>query len=236
MDQPISIAIETSSRRGSVALGAGKNLLRVVDFQADQRHATQLILRLDELLTGQNLRPKDIQEVYISIGPGSFTGLRVGITVARTLAQAISTLRCLAVPTANVVAQNAANLDFENLAVLMDAKNQVLYVSCFRRVGGRIVPSRTPELMELSKLADFLPKPCVIAGEAMLYYNVSGAGITAAPAELYYPTADSLWRVGSQLSEHKEVTEINAIRPLYLRKPEAVRLWENRHKSQCGCR
>jgi tRNA threonylcarbamoyladenosine biosynthesis protein TsaB len=230
MDQPISIAIETSSRRGSVALGAGKDIIKVVDFQADQRHATQLIIRLEELLAAQGLRPKDIQEVYVSIGPGSFTGLRVGITVARSLAQAINTVRCVAVPTANVVAQNAANLDFENLAVLMDAKDQVLYVSCFRRAEGRIVPSRPPELMELSKLADYLPKPCVITGEAMLYYTVSGDGITPFPAELYYPTADNLWRVGVQLSENKEFTEINAIHPLYLRKPEAVRLWESRHK------
>lgn len=230
MDQPISIAIETSSRRGSVALGAGNNLLKVTNFQADQRHATQLILRLEEMLAAQNLRPKDIQEVYVSIGPGSFTGLRVGITVARCLAQAISTVRCVAVPTAHVVAQNAANLDFENLAVLMDAKNEVLYVSCFRRQEGRIVPSRPPELMELSKLADFLPKPCVITGEAMLYYDASGDGITAAPEELYYPTAESLWHVGKQMSNTKDVTSIHAIQPLYLRKPEAVRLWEKRHK------
>lgn len=230
MDKPISIAIETSSRQGSVALGAGEGLLAELDFAADQRHAVQVISRLDELLAGSGLRPADVDEVYVSIGPGSFTGVRVGITVARTLAQAVPKIRLAAVPTVSAVARNAAGVEFENLAVVMDAKEETVYTACFgRSAGGDIEPSRPAELVNLADLPGWLPKPVVLIGEALLYHPVSGEGVTPAPPELYYPKAKSVWEIGRQLARRGEFTSIPDLRPLYLRRPEAVRLWEKLH-------
>ena len=87
MKLPVSLAIETSCRAGGVALGRGDELLGVIDFEASARHAVQLVPRLHELLEGASLRPEDVDELYVSVGPGSFTGLRIGLTVARTMGQ-----------------------------------------------------------------------------------------------------------------------------------------------------
>ena len=88
MKQTVSIAIETSCRPGGVALGVGDELIRAEVLDVTGRHAARLISHLDRLLSSESIRPRDIKEVYVSAGPGSFTGLRIGITVARTLAQA----------------------------------------------------------------------------------------------------------------------------------------------------
>ncbi len=144
-----SVAIETSCRAGGLALARGEELVRVVRFDASYRQATQLILRLDELLRPDGLRPQDIAGLYVSVGPGSFTGLRVGVTVARTLAQAValdgrsgpgdgpvSGLRLVAVPTLLAVAENARDLEWEHLGVVMDHKEGEIYAAVFARGTG----------------------------------------------------------------------------------------------------
>ncbi|MBC8372018.1 MAG: tRNA (adenosine(37)-N6)-threonylcarbamoyltransferase complex dimerization subunit type 1 TsaB, partial [Planctomycetes bacterium] len=83
MEPPISLAIETSCRTGGVALGRGDELIGAIDFDASCRHAVQLVPRLAELLETASLRPADVDELYVSTGPGGFPGLRVGLAAAR---------------------------------------------------------------------------------------------------------------------------------------------------------
>jgi tRNA threonylcarbamoyl adenosine modification protein YeaZ len=85
-----SLGLETSTRRGSVAIwnGQGVPLERSLGAQS-QKHATTIFQVLDELLKEQNLKPADIGRVAVSIGPGSFTGLRIGVVAAKTLAYSL---------------------------------------------------------------------------------------------------------------------------------------------------
>ena len=229
MDRPISIAIETSCRRGGVALGGGERILGCRNFQADRRHAVQLVARLDELLTDHGLEPAELAEGYVCVGPGSFTGLRVGITVARTLAQAVPALRCVAVPSVQAVAHNAAGLDFEHLGVVMDAKGETIYAARFARQDGRIVPAGEPEIIPAARFAAECPKPITLIGEGLGYHGLAGEGITLAPEPLWLPTAEGVWHVGRRMARDGDFTEYTRLLPLYLRQPEAVRLWELRH-------
>ena len=229
MDRPISIAIETSCRRGGVALGGGGKLVESSAFQADRRHAVQLVARMDELLGARDLKPTDVEEVYVSVGPGSFTGLRVGITVARTLAQAVAGLRCVAVPTVQAVAENAAELDFENLGVVMDAKEETVFAAMFARRGGRVVPVGPAELIEAARFVAEAPRPITLIGEALGYHDLSGDAVTLAPERLWLPTAEGVWQVGRRMAGAGEFVEYHHLLPLYLRRPEAVRLWQRRH-------
>jgi tRNA threonylcarbamoyladenosine biosynthesis protein TsaB len=228
MERPISIAIETSCRRGGVALGAGEELVEAAGFQAQQRHAVQLVARLAELLSRHGLRAADLEEMYVSIGPGSFTGLRVGLSVARTLAQLVSRLRCVGVPTADAVAQNAAGLAFENLGVVMDAREGTVYAATFRRDQGAIVPAGTPRVLPPEQFAAQAPRPIILIGEGLAYCRIAGDGITLGDESLWLPSPEGLWRVGRRMARKGEFEDFHKLRPLYLRKPEAVRLWEKR--------
>ncbi|HEY3243629.1 MAG TPA: tRNA (adenosine(37)-N6)-threonylcarbamoyltransferase complex dimerization subunit type 1 TsaB, partial [Phycisphaerae bacterium] len=83
-----ALAIETSGRIGSLALAHGDRLIDVRTFSTALRHAVELMPTLDALCRQHRVAPEQVGEVYVSGGPGSFTGLRIGITVARTLAWA----------------------------------------------------------------------------------------------------------------------------------------------------
>ena len=224
METPVSISIETSCRAGGVALGRGDELLGVIDFEASARHAVQLVPRLAELLEGASLRPEDVDELYVSAGPGSFTGLRVGLTVARTMDQMLSALRCVAVPTSSVVALQAADLPWDNLAVVLDARGGCVYVSTFVRGEGRIVPNGEPRLVEIDEFLSDLHRPIMLTGEGLAYHDCTGPEISIAPSELYFPTARSVWLAGRQMARDGQFTEYNKLTPIYAKPPEVLRM------------
>ncbi|HOF17525.1 MAG TPA: tRNA (adenosine(37)-N6)-threonylcarbamoyltransferase complex dimerization subunit type 1 TsaB [Phycisphaerae bacterium] len=229
MKPPVSIAIETSCRVGGVALGRGDELLAVVPFDASARHAVQLVARLDVMLRDADLRAEDLDEVYVSAGPGSFTGLRVGVTVARTLAQASPRLRCVAVPTAQAVAENARDFPWQHLGVVFDSKDDLIYAVQFARRDGRIVPAAEPAVCTVAEFLAAAPRPLTLTGEGLGYHDLRAEGVTLLDESLRLPTPEGVWRVGRRLADEGQFTEYHHLLPLYTRHPEAVRLWEQRH-------
>lgn len=231
MTQTISIAIETSCRAGGVAMGRGESLAGEIHFDASQRHATQLVGRLRELLASHDAAAAQVEEIYVSVGPGSFTGLRVGITVARTMAQAIAAAggampRCVAVPALATVAENARPLAWQHLGVILDAKEDSFYASLFERHGEQIDLAAPPRLTTAGEFLAAAPRPLLLTGEGLAFVELTGPEISAAPKELYLPTAASAWRVGRRLAAAGQFTEYHHLLPIYPRQPEAVRLWD----------
>jgi tRNA threonylcarbamoyladenosine biosynthesis protein TsaB len=226
-ERKASIAIETSCRTGGVALGLNGRFVRAVAFDADARHAAQLVPRLAALLEGESLSVGDVAEVYVSAGPGSFTGLRVGITVARTLAQAAD-VRCVSVPTALAVAENARGLDWRNLGVVFDAREGDVYAQVFSRREGQIVPAGEPRVLGEADFLAAAPRPVLLLGEALSRRRLAGEGVRVAEASLHLPTAEGVWRAGRRLARRGRFTDCLHLLPVYVRRPEAVRLWERR--------
>ncbi len=231
MKKPISISIETSCRGGGVALASDDNIIASRSFDASRRSAVHLVAYLDEILAEAGLKPAEIDELYVSAGPGSFTGLRVGITVARTLAGSIEGLKCVAVPTPHAIAENVRQMDWENLAVVFDAK-QAIYVTSFTRDGEKIIPAGEPAVMAVDQFTAETPKPVLVIGEGLSYHEITGEGISLAAApgeEIHMPKADGVFAAGRAAAKAGEFTNPAEMLPIYTRKPEAVRLWQKRH-------
>lgn len=126
------LALETSGRVGSVAVGLGPQLLAVRHFPHGMRHAVALMPMVQELVAAQGWRPRDIEHIYLSTGPGSFTGLRIAIAVARALHQSLG-CKLVAVPTLDVLACNAPET-VRNLVVVLDAKRGQIFAARYRRL------------------------------------------------------------------------------------------------------
>jgi len=110
---PLILAVETSGRLGSVAVAIGGKLLAEEAFSAPMRHSAEIFPAICRLLAGCDRKPKDIEHIYISIGPGSFTGLRIAATFAKTMHLANNDVKIVAVDTLDVIAANAIDLTAE---------------------------------------------------------------------------------------------------------------------------
>ena len=85
---PRILAIETSGRHGSVAVAAGPTVLAMQELPATSRHAIGLMPAIRDLTEQQGWKPAEIEHLYLSLGPGSFTGLRIAVAIAHALHQA----------------------------------------------------------------------------------------------------------------------------------------------------
>lgn len=222
MEDRLSIAIETSCRLGGLALGRGERLLRVLNFDASSRHATHLVCRMEELLKAEGFRPQQVQDIYVSAGPGSFTGLRVGVTVARTLAQAVPGAACVAVPTALAVAENCRGLDWRNLGVVFDAREGLIYACLLRRQGESIATSGEPRVTTPAEFLAGAPRPLLLTGEGLDYHDLAAPDVTLADGPLRLPTAEGVWRVGRRLAQAGQFTEYHHLLPIYTRPPAVL--------------
>ncbi len=218
-----AIAIETSSRRGGVALGRGEEILSADRFTAAGTHAAQLIPRLEKLLAGADMRPGDVSAVYVSVGPGGFTGLRVGIAAARTLAQAVPDMECVAVPTALALAQNVRDMKWDNLGVAFDAGRGRVYLQNCRREGQRIILSGQPDIVDLEKLPAGVHRPDLLTGPALEHYDIAAGDMNIAPEQTHMPTVEGLWRAARDLQAAGEVSDFRECLPIYARRPGITR-------------
>src|SRR5690349_2476808 len=125
------LLIETSGRGGSVGLAVGGRVARSAALDPARRHNRDLAPTCGELLAAEGLRPADLHGVMVSHGPGSFTGLRVGLMSSKVLAYATG-CRLVAVPTFHAVAEQAP-AEAGVVDVIADALQGHVYVQRFRR-------------------------------------------------------------------------------------------------------
>jgi tRNA threonylcarbamoyladenosine biosynthesis protein TsaB len=237
MNSPRIIAIETSSRQGSVAAARGAELLAEAVFPTDQEHARELLPTLDALCRAQGWAAASIEQCCISIGPGSFTGLRVAVTFARHLALATGARIC-AVPTLDVIAENCATLADapEVVTVILDAKKNLVFAAGFARRPGGTAGEFTyerilePCMIEPTALFSKLPKPAAAIGAGLLHHQATmeAGGAIVLDQALWFPRAANVHKLGWRLAKQGRFTAARELVPFYLRRPEAEELWEKR--------
>lgn len=228
-----NLALETSGRWGGVALGFGPQIMAVRTFSAVQRHAVELLPTIDALCKGTSLAPEAVEEVYVSAGPGSFTGLRIGITVARTLAWA-GHARVVCVPTLEAIAQNAATLDPppKHVGVVLDAKRRKVFAEAFvwSPSEGRYRSLRPPYEWDPDEFLGHLPRPAVVMGEGVpaMADAIGRQGLPVLADGFHRARAEVVYRMGHALGRLGQFTKIGDVVPVYVRRPEAEEVWERR--------
>ena len=233
MHDPRIIAIETSSASGSVAIGQGPRLIAERSFSTQTQHARELLPTLALLYQENGWRAGEVEECYLSIGPGSFTGLRVAVTFARHLALATGAKLC-PVPTLDVIAANALGLAQRplRLAVILDAKRGQVFGAIFSLLGEAYQPDEAPRLTEPAALLKEGEKLSVI-GEGIDYHRpaVEASGANLIDRSMWSPRAAGVYRLGWELARADHFAPPRELLPCYIRKPEAEELWEKRQAS-----
>ena len=220
------LAFDTATWTCSVALLDGGVVLAEKCERTESSHAGTLPRMVASVLSreGERLRPGDA--VAVSIGPGSFTGLRIGLSFAKGLAFA-GRLRIVGVPTLDALA--LAALPWENrLCAALDARKREVYAAIYERAaGGRIVRIAPPRALAAARLSEELGGPCAVIGDAVEAYadvfaRSLGAGVRLLPSTRHPPRASAIARMAAaRLAYDPEGDDLSALAPYYLRPPEA---------------
>ncbi len=226
------LAIETSSARGSVALGRDGQATAAAALGADRRHAAELLPAIQELLKTAGQRPADVGVVCFSRGPGSFTGLRVAATIAR-LWHSATGCRVVAADTLEVIARNALARPGrpERVAALLDAKRGQVFGELFERQGGDELRSvDAAGRHDAAAWLAGLPRPCAVLGEGIGAHRaaIAAAGLPMLDEGYWWPDARQAVAVGWRRARAGQFCTPEQIVPLYLRPPECEEVYEQR--------
>ncbi len=242
-----SLAIETSGRLGSVAVGIDDRVLAEKQFSRELRHTVELLPIMDSLCKEQGFLPGDIEHLYVSAGPGSFTGIRVAITLAKTLAYAQKT-RIIPVPSIEAQVLNAIEQNddsIENIAVILEAGRGNIFTAAYKRSPAQ-TNTFTPGFEEILPKSNISPeellkntsRPLHILGEGIRYHreeltakNVIIMNQTAncPQARHVYSCGHLRSKAGLFASEKDSTTDALELQPIYMRRPEAIEKWEELH-------
>lgn len=179
-DAPLILGLETSGLAGSVALSQGERVLgqRSLD-QAGRRHAQTLVSECAQLLKEQGFSPADLSAVAATQGPGSFTGLRVGVVAAKTLAYALR-IPLVLLDTFDLIAAQLPP-DWNGVWIVDDAQRQELFVGRYvRGENGNSMLAGERFLTPMREWLSSLPENDVVVGP----------GTSRIPADIASPRVD----------------------------------------------
>lgn len=225
-----TLGLETSTRSGSVAISDGDQIRRSRSLGSlAQKHATIIFQELNALLGEAGIKPADIRRIAVSIGPGSFTGLRIGVVAAKTLAWSLG-CELKAVDSFLAVAQ-AAPAEVTEVIVLGDAQRGDLFVGRYEKDDSGLWFRRgNIEIIPEEQFINSLSGEEIISGPGVTRY-LSQLQTSARVLEesVRSPEARSLCELAER--EDLAVTDCWSLKPLYLRKSSAEEKWEKTHSS-----
>ena len=232
----VILSIETSSRIGSVALGFGSNIATEAFFSDIMRHSAEIFPALCKLCNDYSLKPEDIQQLYISNGPGSFTGLRIAATIAKTMHLA-NKVKIVAVNTLDVIASNA--LDFikdkandtkiERVAAILDAKRGQFFIAAYDIINGsediylkKITPDSLMTSSEfIGKYVDN-QKSLWLLGDGLVFHKklFTHEYINFCDEQYWRPKASKVYEIGWKTALENQFTDPVKLKPFYLCRPD----------------
>ena len=234
------MAMETSGRIGSAALARADNLLAEHTFSTPVRHSSEVFPAISNLLGKFGLRPKEIDEIYVSIGPGSFTGLRIAASFAKIMHLANNAVRIVVVDTLDCIAANAEDFsgekkcDVEKTAAILDAKRGQFFIAVYKRVKEKKEQAGTIDgwvkivedcLMTAEEFVERFAKadePLWLLGEGLVYYRqkFEAEGVKFIDEKYWTPKASKIHLLGYKLAREGQFTDPLTLQPKYLRSPD----------------
>ena len=216
------LAIETSGLIGSAAACRDDEVLAEESLDRGMEHGRLLVPLIDRVLTLAGWdKARDLDLIAVSQGPGSFTGLRVGVTCAKTMAMMLNK-PLVGVCSLDALAENAPP-EHAHVLTVLDARRGQVYAAAYERSAENLKRASGPDVMSPADALALLSPPVFAMGDALARY----ADAFRAPAcecageELWRVHARTIARLGLRAFREGAGAEPIALEPLYLRRPEA---------------
>ena len=226
------LGIESATQQIGCAIGGHEGVLGLFESARGRRHAETLAPAIEFLMTTTDVALEEISVVAVDVGPGLFTGLRVGLATAKAIAHAlrvpmigISSLDLLAFPLRHTV---------RTIVTVIDAKRGELFYAFYRQVPGGVqrlgaLQLGTPDELQADLLATH--DEYVLVGDGALRYReqlCQRKGVEFAEQWLAHPSAAPLVQLAHARALREDWVNPWELEPIYLRKPDAVINWSTR--------
>ena len=219
------LAFESSAKSASVCLVEDDKILGQFFQNIGQTHSKTLLPMAKALLENINLKISDVDVFAVNQGPGSFTGIRIGVSVVQGLALG-QNKKCLGVSSLESMAHNLKDLTNDVIVCVMDARAGQVYNALFENINGelvRIAQDRAITIDDLELELKNLKKSYILVGDgANICYNIlldRGLKVKLAPENLRYQTASSVAFTALKYDFY----DVDDLIPTYLRLPQAKR-------------
>ena len=228
------LSIDTSTLVSSVAVASEEKLLAELTTQTRLTHSETLLPHIAEVLKLAGIERQQLDAVAISIGPGSFTGLRIGLAAAKAICYALN-IPLVTIPTLEVLAARFPIAETK-ICAMLDAQKGNAYRAIYEWQNG-IMHCRK-ELAVLS-VSDILAEctaandPIILTGDIVQKKSAAWQLpplVTIAPPALVMPRAAEVAFLGLERLQRGETDNLMNAEPLYVRRSEAEVLWEARQK------
>ena len=229
------LGIEASSLVSSVALMDEHNLIGELTIQAGLTHSEQLVPHIDMLLRASQVERNELKGIVVSIGPGSFTGLRIGMGTAKAMAYALQ-IPLYGVMTMDSLAHNVSYTD-HTICTVIGAQKKHVYAGIYQYEDHELVCKEEPFVIPASDLLDRFranDDKVLFLGDGIKriekLLEEKDTNLTILDISQRIPKASSLLLAGRKLIDTNEVSDPMDMVPYYIRRSEAEVLWEERHK------
>lgn len=223
------LALETSAKAVSSAVSEDGKILCSGYQDTGLTHSRTLMPIVEHILKNTGLTVADMDAIAVAAGPGSFTGIRIGVAAAKGLAFAADK-PAVGVSTLAAMARNVAFCDGLVICA-MDARRQQVYNALFEAKDGqltRLTPDRAIALEELAEELRSDPRPKTVVGDGakLCLAHLTAAGIPCrlAPAHLVMQNAMSVALEAEAMAAKGKLVSAQALEPVYLRPAQADRL------------
>jgi tRNA threonylcarbamoyladenosine biosynthesis protein TsaB len=230
------LAVDTSSSIAAVAVMDDASLLGEYLLNHGRTHSQKLVPMIKEIMDGLELLPSDIGLFAASSGPGSFTGLRIGITTIKAMAFAVKK-PVVSIPTLDALAYCIPLASDALVCPIMDARNRQVYTALYSSENGRqnnIAGYMGVHVDELVKLIKSKNRKVIFTGDAVpahreVLKTALGEACDFAPPFMLAQRASSVAQLALMKASLGELENCFDMAPFYLRKSQAEREYDKKH-------
>lgn len=224
-----TLIIETSGNHGELALADENGILQSRSLSTARKHARDLIPQTQEMFRQQGWSPKEVELLAIDVGPGSYTGLRVGLVTVKAMAYVTNAI-VIGVETPRVVAA-ASPESAAFVSVIIDAQQGNVYRAEFQRQDAELQQVGTIDILPVTQWAQDLPPGAFVTGPALdRYESFVPKSCEIATPDQRQPHAEHLWRLATARLAAGQTDDYWTLEPLYLRASSAEIKWDKRQE------
>ncbi|MFH1624291.1 MAG: tRNA (adenosine(37)-N6)-threonylcarbamoyltransferase complex dimerization subunit type 1 TsaB [Pseudomonadota bacterium] len=219
------LAIETATMAGSVALVDGEELVSEYLLNIEATHSERLLLAIDCVTRDSKIPIGEVDGFAISLGPGSFTGLRIGTTTIKGLAFATNK-PVVGIPTLDALAENLPFTDYL-VCPLLDARKKEVYTALYKRDAENKLRKLTSDLaLSPVDLLKRIREKVVFLGDGVKVYHKLikeelGDLALFSPLNLMVPRAANVARLSLEKFKKNSTLDLRTFTPYYVRRSEA---------------